>query len=250
MPRIIREGYIVDPKERIEIPGEISLPHRPPPPPAEGEDGASASEAGEPQDSRNDTMDWEYEAQLAADSYLEQAQKEADALLADARRQAEELKAAAVAEGRTQAAAEKSTEIQDCIQRVDSYLDAMQATHNQFMTEYESELHDMALEIAGKVLSKRISEDDMELAELVKKAALSARKAEWIQVEISDQLPILMEYLRRELADPEYGGNVEIVAQEMAVDGCILQTPDGIVDASVSTQLKNLKEQFGQVGQR
>lgn len=139
--------------------------------------------------------------------------------------------------------AQKSAEVEHHLQQVDAALLQMQKEQTQFMEEYRDRLAGLALDIAEKLVLRKIEADDMFLSELVTKTVNSLKNSEWITVGVSDQLVDLVSYLRTEFKKPEYG-NVEVTARYYPTDTCVLETDGGVVDASISEQVANVKKEF------
>ncbi len=76
---------------------------------------------------------------------------------------------------------------------------------------------------------------------LVREAVSTVKNADWISVEVSDQLPGLVEKLKQEFAAWK---SIQVSGIGLPVDGCFVNTPDGVVEASASVQLENLKILF------
>lgn len=142
--------------------------------------------------------------------------------------------------------AQKSTEVQTYLETVDAVLVQMQQEQMQFMEQYRDRLASLALDIAEKLVLRKIEADDMFLSELITKTVNSLKMAEWITVEVSDQLADLVAYLRTEFKKPEYG-NVEVAARYYPTDTCILETDGGVIDATISEQVANVKKEFDAV---
>lgn len=139
--------------------------------------------------------------------------------------------------------AQKSAEVEHHLQQVDAALLQMQKEQTQFMEEFRDRLASLALDIAEKLVLRKIEADDMFLSELVTKTVNSLKNSEWITVGVSDQLVDLVSYLRTEFKKPEYG-NVEVTARYYPTDTCVLETDGGVVDASISEQVANVKKEF------
>lgn len=187
------------------------------------------------------------QAQREASEILAKAQAEREALLGQARQEAERLRDEAVENGYGAAKAELRGEIERCLQTVDEVLDELGRRQTDYLQRYCRELGSLAADVASKVLAKRIAADDTELVELVRRAVSSVKNAEWISVEVSDKLTGLVERLQEEFSSPSYGGRVEVAPRPMPPDGCVLRTPEGTVDASVPTQMGNLRAAFEQL---
>ena len=72
------------------------------------------------------------------------------------------------------------------------------------------------------------------------------KNAEWISVEVSARLPGLVEELKTLLTGRPDLPRLDVTAAELPPGGCVVHTPEGMVDASVDTQLGNLAALFQQ----
>ena len=70
------------------------------------------------------------------------------------------------------------------------------------------------------------------------------KNAEWLEVQISQQLPELAQELRKELQEWTDARHVEVTTDQNELGACVVHTPQGIIDASVSTQLDNLNKRL------
>ena len=76
---------------------------------------------------------------------------------------------------------------------------------------------------------------------VVKDAVRYARDAKWVKTEVSAELAGYVDSLEQELHLS--GQNIDFIFSEgISKDTCILNTSDGLIDASVTEQLKNLRE--------
>ncbi len=189
-------------------------------------------------------------AEQESKKILELANLQKERMLKQVFIDAEEIRQQARQEGYQSGQQEKAEQIEDCIRQVRDALEELKTAQLAFMESYNRELKNFALEIAAQILCKKISEDELELAELVNQAVHSVRDANWISLELSEKLPRLAAFLEEELSKKnDQAGHIDITLKDLPSDSCILETPDGLVDASVSTQLSNLKEYFNQIEQ-
>ena len=114
------------------------------------------------------------------------------------------------------------------------------------LEDIRSQIVELSLDIAGKILEKRIEEDSGEMAELVKKAIQSERDKKKIDIHISAKALELAEALEKELEplQEKYGGTIKVKKEECPLDRVRIETSDGILDASVFRQLEQLKCQL------
>ncbi|MEM1485254.1 FliH/SctL family protein [Oscillospiraceae bacterium PP1C4] len=185
------------------------------------------------------------ESEQIAQGILNLARSQRDTILKQARDEADSIREQYRQEGYQSGALEKTQQIDASLHEVKQGLEELREEHRQFMDLYTKKLEEFALDIASAVMQKRISEDALEMAELVKHAVSSVRGADWISVELSEKLRSLVSFLEVELKkDPV--GHIDIAAKDIPIDSCMIQTSDGMIDASISTQLNNLKDYFNQ----
>ncbi len=178
-----------------------------------------------------------------------QAKQEADQILELALEEAQRMTKRLTEDARREAAQELSQEIRQTINRASASIEDIGRQYSQFAQQYEQELKWLALEIASKILHKRIGEDDTQLLELVKAAADSVKQSPWLSIQISQEAHGLAAALKQHLAMAEgrrAGQQVDIVPAALPPGSCIIDSPEGIIDASVETQLENLREAFVQ----
>lgn len=173
---------------------------------------------------------------------LKSAGDEAAKITQAAQEKAEALRAAAQAEGYRDARAEKEQELAEHIERVDRTLAELAERQERFFADYNRELESLAISVAEKILADAIEADPTRMAKLVMQAVGSAKTDDWVTVEVSDQLPGLVEYLKREYAETLSKRQIEFAQEDLPRGACVIQTAAGITDASIATQLGNLRE--------
>lgn len=139
---------------------------------------------------------------------------------------------------------QKKSEIEQAIQAVENQLAEMQEMQQQYMKRYAQEVKYMAVDIAEKMIMTKIDENDMVLNHLVKQVVGGVQNASWLNVEVSEQLVSLVEYLRQEFQKPEYYGKASVTPTVCAKDTCRVTTPDGTIVATISAQAQNLRNAF------
>lgn len=192
----------------------------------------------------------EEDSEEAAQATIDQARLEADEMIRQARQEEAGIREEARREGYAAGVSGRMREIDSTIAQVRGVLAEMAREQEDFMLKTADNLRYLAVEIAGKVIQKKLSEDELLLADLVKKVLGTVRDSEWISIELSDQLPRLVESLEKDVhkRETEYGiKRIEIVPVEKPLGTCVLQTSEGLIDASVSTQLENLIAYFNEM---
>lgn len=175
------------------------------------------------------------------------AKAEREGMLEDAAQEIEELRREAAENGYRDAYEGKSAELESLMNEIKKTINGVHITLDTYMRRYERELPGLALGIAEKVIVRKLEEDDHVLIELCRAALSTVRSEGYVTVEVSERLPGLAAKLRRELtAKDYYGMHIDVKAKDLPEDSCIIQTQEGVVDASVSEQIQNLKELFAE----
>ncbi len=137
---------------------------------------------------------------------------------------------------------QKKTEITGLIQQVGQSLEEMEKMQTAYFETYARQLNTLSLEIAEKLIQRKIEQDDLTLQTLVMETVDRVKNATWLKVEVSDHLLGLVEKLRSDLQSME---RAEVVPAPDS-DGTVrVSTETGTIDASISTQIDNLRRVFG-----
>lgn len=148
------------------------------------------------------------------------------------------------AEAYDAAISSKAHELEEAIDDVDEKLNELQTQHVQYIEQFTESLKYMAIAIAEKIMMLKIDEDDAVLEKLVLQTLAAIKHAEWISVDISDRLVGLAEFMQEELQKPKYEDKAELKISSSPKDTCRISTETGTIDASIHTQIENLKEAF------
>ncbi len=241
LPSVIKQGQVAKSDQVVLIPDiQIQKPKAQ----------EQAEEPSEPQISFEElyaqtVSEARQEAERISKEILRLAHSEHDVLIKQAEEDAQRIRAEAYREGLERGRQEKREELRTAIENTNRAIQQIELENVQYMHLYEEELKNLAVDVASRILRKRITPDGHELAELVKAAINSVKDADWITVELSERMPGLLSFLESELKESRT--NAEIVAKDLPEDTCIVKTSDGNIDASVTTQLRNVKEYFDQV---
>ena len=156
------------------------------------------------------------------------------------------LRAQAWQSGYEDAAARYGGELADCIRRADECLRAMQVEHERYMELYDEDLRMFAVDIAEKMILQKISQDDIILRSLVLETVSRMKNPSWMKLELSNQLTDLIEFMKEELAKPEYFGRATVSPIAAPADTCRVSTEEGTAVATVSVQAGNLRKAFSE----
>lgn len=225
----------------------------------EPEETAAAQPAPEPEPEKEPTaIDF---AQIQAEAILADAQREAEEIrekaLAEAQAELEQLRKVAkedgynmgfsqgVAEGRRQAQEKLEEMAAAQEQEVQAFLKEAVQARDRILDESKEDLKELALAIAEKVIRVSLKSSGGVLLRMIESATAKRRRCEWVQIYIADcdakasaeTIPELTQALSR------LSERVRVIPMGDDESGtCIIEMPDEIIDASVSTQLDNLRD--------
>ncbi|MBR6755562.1 MAG: hypothetical protein IKM15_01230 [Peptococcaceae bacterium] len=200
------------------------------------------------------------EAQKEADRIVEEGKKKAASLLREAEQQIAQEKAQALEQAKAQghkeghrlghaegyedgvqAAKMENRQIGESLQAV---LDNFEENQQRILAKNLDELKYLALEVASKVVHRQLLDDKGLYLGMIRSALNTFKEYRWIDIYLSDEEGLAV-YLEENLAK-EIAGQSEYINIRPKVDlppgTCIVETDAGVVDASVSTQLRYIKE--------
>ena len=140
--------------------------------------------------------------------------------------------------------AEQIKEVQERIKDAEQELKTNQ---EEFFDKYASELRFLALEIAEKIVAQKLECDEKVLFPLVRSAVKTLRDVSWIKVEVSDKLRKVASELEEVLAEAKPSQSIELeLRRDADIGTCVVHTAEGVIVASVLTQIENIHNYFGQ----
>lgn len=240
---------VLKPDALIKSDEIVMIPDAPPPPPPVVINEEGEEEAFVPTETYEEALHrGESEGRRLSQKMLAHAREEREAILLQARVDGEEIRAQCRREGYESGAQSKMDEVAESIARADTLLRELSEAQSAYLRKYAAELKNFAIDIADKVLVQKLETDEKAMTELVITAIKSVKTAQWISVEVSEELPKLVRFLETEWSKRgRENTRVEFSAGRLPPGGCVLHTSEGNVDVSVSTQLANLKEYFNQL---
>ncbi len=189
-------------------------------------------------------------ARLEAEQIKEQALKDAEAEVHELYRAARadgynggftEGMAAAMSEAQAEIA--RQAEAQGA--EVKRFLD--DATHRRdlILQDTKEDLRDLALAVAEKVIRISLKSSGDILLRMIETATEKHRRCEWVQIYIADcdTKNIALSTPELTAALGHLSNRIRIIPMADDESGtCIIEMPDEIIDASVSTQMDNIRE--------
>lgn len=236
----------------------IEEPPKPAPPPAPSE------EAKAPGHAVQSPIDY---ARVQADAILEEARSEAEKIkeqtLLAAEEELEMLREEARAEGQargfaegmagamTEAKARRDEQAVAQAKEVAEFLQEAARARDEMMEQTKQDLKDLALAIAEKVIQVSLRSSGDILLRMIDQATERHKRREWAHIYIAGCDAKSMAYTIPELtaALSHISDRVRIIPMADDESGtCIIELPDEIIDASVSTQLENIRDVLSSAG--
>ena len=200
-------------------------------------------------------------AQLQAELILNQAREEAEQILAQARQRAEaeqeEIRAGARDEGYREGYAQGIAKAMDDSVRdreataarlekeVQSFLEKASLAREEMLLQTREELLELCLSIAEKVVRVSLKSSSEVIVRMIQTATERMKRQEWVHIYISGcdarQLAQISPALTPTLG--ALSQHIKVVPMGDDEGGTrIVETPEEIVDASVSTQMSNIRD--------
>jgi flagellar assembly protein FliH len=195
------------------------------------------------------------DARREAASYQERAREEFEAELEEAKRSArEEAYSRGYAEGMAQAMQEGKEERErlamEQVKSIETFMERAVRARDDMLDGAREELKDLAIAIAEKVIHVSLKNSSDIILRMVDAATDTHKHCEWAHIYVADCDVGGKAYTVPELtaALSHIADRVRVIPMPEEESGtCIVELPDVIYDASVSTQLDNIKEVLGGV---
>lgn len=199
--------------------------------------------------------------QEQTDEMLRKSVRHAKEILDEARQQAEKLRQEAVEEGRKegyetgreegrrQAYEEHETafrrEMDSFKNEIASYVEQMDYAKEKVLEEHLEELKDISLAVAEKIMKVSLKNSSEIIKRMILEATDKLKRTAWVKVYVGREEAGMELRGDRELLSElaKISDNVKIVMMEEAEEGtCIIEMPNEIIDASIATQIENVKD--------
>ena len=185
-------------------------------------------------------------AEKSVAKILEDAYAKRDTIVNTAIEESERLKKQAVEEGKREGIRQMEEKVAASLDELNRALETSQNQVAKSSSSLQKSVVDMSLEIASRIMSMRIQEDETQMAELVKTAVMAEKDKRQINIVLSEEMTKLIDKLEWELDSvrERIPGNIRIKTNGMEKEGCRIETEEGIMDVSVSVQIENLRRQL------
>ena len=196
-----------------------------------------------------------------ADEILAQARREGEALLEQARAQAQQeaqdVREAARQEGYRQGyedgmkkaqiegAAAMERQRSEQAQEVKTFLEQADRAREDLLEKTQDELCDLSIAVAEKIIHISLKSSREVIARMIQMATERLKRREWVRIYVGGCDARELSQITPELTTALAGLSDHIKLIPLADDEsgtCIIEMPDEIIDASVSTQIHNLRD--------
>lgn len=215
-------------------------------------------EEEESEDSRAEEEEKEERiASETAKAIIEDAEKQAEQILADAREQADILRQKAfrdgyeegVQAGTQEAYDEHHQLLEQEIRKVQTnaadVIKSVSIEKDKMLEQYVDDLKRISLAIAEKIIQTSLQSSGDIVKRMILAATDKITKKQWAKIYITKCNTSIGMDVDTEFLDAmsKLSDNIKIVTMDNGEEGtCIIELPDEIIDASVSTQLENIKD--------
>lgn len=184
------------------------------------------------------------QAKQTASKILEDAYAQRDKIVNTAETEAARLKQLAKEEGFSEGMKDSEVFLRDSLTGLNEEFARLKREEQAAFERLNEDVIQIAFNMAEKILKKELERDEMALLSLVKSVLKEEADKNNITVHLSSKAYRLAEELKKHLNTArEQGKNaVKIKKDDIGYSDLKIETEDGIVDASISVQLENLKK--------
>jgi flagellar biosynthesis/type III secretory pathway protein FliH len=175
------------------------------------------------------------------------AREAAEAHVANAESEASLIRERSRLEGAAQGRREGKEEVLPAAVAFANAGQALIVFEEQMVSRYTPEMVRLAFQIAEKIIQKTAPTDPEIIASILQRARQEIPEARHIRVRINPQDHQLLAEMRPDLVKirGDSGRTIEVVPdEEIGRGGCKLETEIGVVDATMPTQLEELRRQL------
>jgi flagellar biosynthesis/type III secretory pathway protein FliH len=175
------------------------------------------------------------------------AQEEAQAVIRQAHDDAVALREQARRDAFADARAESQRELGPVLDACAEAERALRGLEARLIAAQGPQLVDLAVEIAGRIVEQAVAADPAVAAAILERAQREVTVAKQVRVWLNPADWQALQQLRPELCKSAStsGRSIEFLSsEEIARGGCLLETEAGVVDATIPTQLAEVRRQL------
>lgn len=168
------------------------------------------------------------------------AKTEKETIIGDAMVEADKIRDNAFAMGYNEGFEKTKEELLGCTEKLNDSLQQIITNHEESLQQIKKDIEKISLAIAEKILQKQLEVDDFAMLNLIEELISENKQSSFIKVEISDQMEHLVDHVQTLFAK-KYP-QLSVSKANRPQGACIVDTPDGVIDASIQTQLENIRK--------
>lgn len=200
------------------------------------------------------------EANLAACEIIDKAKMKAEEIIADAEAEGKRRMDELIIQGNKELGLiqqegyragfeAKEKEVMAMLDRMNQTLDAavtqLKESEKNYQDEVEVHIRELVIEMVEKILHKQIQNDPLALSCLIFEKLDELKKSAFVNVVLSNQAKELIALVEKEFIENEkYQGKYTVESRDVPEDTVLLEHESGVMDASISSQIKKLKDFF------
>ncbi len=142
-------------------------------------------------------------------------------------------------------------ETQAFLQDLKQSLEDVTRQKEDILYQYKNDLKDVAIAVAEKVVQVSLRSSGEIIERMIISATERLKTKEWVKIYISKSDAQMMLHADRDLVASlsHLSEHIKVIVMNDEKQGtCIIECPDEIIDASVNTQMENIKEILNQSG--
>lgn len=191
------------------------------------------------------TFSESFDRLLPSRNSLAQVAQRAEALLAQARSQAEGLRQAAREEGLAQGREEGKQELLVAAAALAEGVEGLIRLERRLVSDLAPNIVRLALEIAEKLVGKAVTEDPEIVASVLERAKKDIPESRCSRIWLHPEDYRLLQEVRPDLLENMNGEKLQVISSdEIGRGGCRVETDMGTVDATLRTQLEEVRDQL------
>lgn len=133
-------------------------------------------------------------------------------------------------------------ESQILFDRLSLTIEALEDSKTTIIEREEENLSDLALQIAEIILQKNVEMDKATIASIIDNIVEQNHNKEWIKINISTDVYEALEEVNFSQKIHEISSGVKLYhSKDLSDSDCVIEMVDGVIDASISTQLSKIK---------
>lgn len=168
------------------------------------------------------------------------AKTEKETIIGDAMVEADKIRDDAFTMGYNEGFEKTKEELLGCTEKLNDSLKQVTLNHEESLNQIKNEIEKISLAVAEKILQKQLEVDDLAMLNLIEELISENKQASFIKVEISEQMEHLIDHIQT-LFVKKYP-QLSVSKSNKPKGTCIVDTPDGVIDASIQTQLENIRK--------